>query len=81
LAQRFFQKRGVESEIVDAGHLRYERGQLLIEDRPIDLVYNRLVDFLSDLASIKPYALRISRMPSWFRRTRMFMRSSQTSAI
>ena len=45
LAQRFFQKHGVESEIVDAGHLRYERGQLLIEDRPIDLVYNRLVDF------------------------------------
>jgi hypothetical protein len=45
LAQRFFQKHGVESEIVDAGHLRYERGQLLIEDWPIDLVYNRLVDF------------------------------------
>ena len=45
LAQRFFQKHGIESEIVDAGHLRYERGQLSIADRPIDLVYNRLVDF------------------------------------
>jgi hypothetical protein len=45
LAQRFFLKHGVEAVIADAGELRYERGQLLAESRPIDLVYNRLVDF------------------------------------
>jgi hypothetical protein len=45
LARRFFQKHGIESEIVDAARLRYEHGQLLIDDRPIDLVYNRVVDF------------------------------------
>ncbi len=45
LVKRFFQKHGIESEIVDAGRLRYDCGQLSIESRPIDLVYNRLVDF------------------------------------
>lgn len=50
LAQRFFQKHGIESEIVDAGHLRFEAGQLWIADRPIDFVYNRLVDFSLGLA-------------------------------
>jgi hypothetical protein len=35
----------VEAVIADAGELRFERGGLLFEGRPIDLVYNRLVDF------------------------------------
>ena len=45
LAQRFFLKHGMEAVVVDAGHLRYEGGALLAEDQPVDLVYNRLVDF------------------------------------
>lgn len=45
LAQRFFQKHGIDAMIVDGNQLRYERGQLLAEGKPVDLVYNRLVDF------------------------------------
>lgn len=45
LAQRFFQKHGIDAVIVDGSRLRYERGQLLADGQPIDLVYNRLVDF------------------------------------
>ena len=51
--QRFFQKHGIESEIVDAARLRYEHGQLLVDDRPIDLVYDRVVDFSLALASTR----------------------------
>ena len=45
LAQRLFLKHGIETVIADAEKLRYERGQLLVGNEPIDLVYNRLVDF------------------------------------
>ncbi|GIK98198.1 MAG: hypothetical protein BroJett029_24070 [Alphaproteobacteria bacterium] len=45
LARRFFQKHGIDALIADAAQLRYEDRRLLFEDRPIDLVYNRLVDF------------------------------------
>jgi hypothetical protein len=45
LAQRFFQRHGIDSTIADAAQLRYEDGQLLIAGQTVDLVYNRLVDF------------------------------------
>ena len=48
LAQRFFAKHGIVPVIADAGQLRYKRGRLLIEEQPVDLVYNRLVDFSFD---------------------------------
>lgn len=48
LAQRFFVKHGIEAVIADAGQLRYEQGRLTIDGQPIDLVYNRLVDFSLD---------------------------------
>jgi hypothetical protein len=48
LAQRFFVKHGIEAVIADAARLRYEHGRLLAESQPIDLVYNRLVDFSLD---------------------------------
>jgi hypothetical protein len=48
LAQRFFQKHGIEATITDGRQLRYEHGRLLTEGHPIDLVYNRLVDFSFD---------------------------------
>ncbi len=45
LAQRFFMKHDIQTVIADAGMLHYGRGQLLVGNEPIDLVYNRLVDF------------------------------------
>lgn len=48
LAQRFFRKHDVQAVIADAGELDYEHGTLRIENQPIDLVYNRLVDFAFD---------------------------------
>ena len=45
LAQRLLAKHGMEALIADAGKLRFEQGGLLCDGRPIDLVYNRLVDF------------------------------------
>lgn len=48
LAQRFFVKHGIDAVIADAGQLRYEQGKLTADGQPIDLVYNRLVDFSLD---------------------------------
>ena len=45
LAQRLLAKHGMEAVVADAGKLRFEQGRLLFDGRPIDLVYNRLVDF------------------------------------
>ena len=48
LAQRFFQKHGINAIIADARQLRYAHGRLLTEGQQVDLVYNRLVDFSFD---------------------------------
>lgn len=48
LARRFFVKHGIDAVIADAGQLRYEQGRLTADGQPIDLVYNRLVDFSLD---------------------------------
>ncbi|HSB58727.1 MAG TPA: hypothetical protein VLD66_03915 [Methyloceanibacter sp.] len=48
LAQRLFQKHGIDAMIADGGELRYEQGRLLAEGAEVDLVYNRLVDFSFD---------------------------------
>ncbi|MGH6736226.1 MAG: hypothetical protein ACRECX_09110 [Methyloceanibacter sp.] len=48
LAQRLFQRSGIDAVIADGGELRYEQGRLLAEGQPVDLVYNRLVDFSLD---------------------------------
>lgn len=45
LAQRLLQRHGIETVITDAADLHYEQNRLLAEDKAIDLVYNRLVDF------------------------------------
>jgi len=49
LAQRFFARHGIDALIADAATLRYESGHLLAGGQPIDLVYNRLVDFALEL--------------------------------
>jgi hypothetical protein len=45
LAQRFFVRHGIEAGVADAAELRYASGQLVFDGQPVDLVYNRLVDF------------------------------------
>ncbi|MDP3749622.1 MAG: hypothetical protein Q8Q88_21535 [Phenylobacterium sp.] len=45
LAQRFFERNGVRAVIADPRELRFSDGQLLFQGEPVDLVYNRLVDF------------------------------------
>jgi hypothetical protein len=45
IAQRLLAKHSMEAVIADAVELRFEQGRLLFDGRPIDLVYNRLVDF------------------------------------
>lgn len=48
LARQMLVKAGIDVVIADAGDLRYERGRLMAGRQPVDLVYNRLVDFSLD---------------------------------
>ena len=45
LAQRFFQRRGLQAWIVDPSELRFAGGRLQHQGETVDLVYNRFVDF------------------------------------
>jgi hypothetical protein len=81
LAQRFFVKHGIEAVIADAGQLRYARGMLTIDGRPIDLVYNRLVDFPLIVPGTRLCERPISTMPSWLRPIRIYTPCMRTSAI
>jgi hypothetical protein len=45
LAREAFRRHGIDAVIADASALRYDNGRLWAEDAPVDLVYNRLVDF------------------------------------
>ncbi|GIK49801.1 MAG: hypothetical protein BroJett013_24980 [Alphaproteobacteria bacterium] len=45
IAKKLFERHGYEALIADGRALSFERGILRAEGRPIDLVYNRLVDF------------------------------------
>jgi len=45
LARRLFERHGIDAVIADAATLRYEGGLLAATGKPVDLVYNRLVDF------------------------------------
>ena len=56
LAQRFFERNGVRAVIADPAQLQFSDGRLLHEGAPVDLVYNRLVDF--PLAAPEHDALR-----------------------
>ena len=48
LAQQMLLKAGIDAMIADASELRYESGRLLARGEPVELVYNRLVDFALD---------------------------------
>ena len=45
LARQVLATRGVDAIIADARHFRYEGGQLSVDGKPVDLVYNRVTDF------------------------------------
>ena len=45
LAERFFERHGLKTWIVDPGELRFADGQLRLGEEAVDLIYNRLVDF------------------------------------
>jgi hypothetical protein len=45
LFRQLFERHGIEALIADPSELRMRGGVLCHEDRPIDLVYNRLTDF------------------------------------
>lgn len=45
LAKAFFEARGATALIADPQALAFEGGRLVLGDLPVDLVYNRLVDF------------------------------------
>lgn len=48
LAQQLLQARGIDTLILDPSELEYVDGALTAEGKPIDMVYNRLVDFALD---------------------------------
>ncbi|MDP2142486.1 MAG: hypothetical protein Q8L20_16910 [Gammaproteobacteria bacterium] len=48
LARDFFERHAVDALIVDAAALEYDGSRLLASGKPIDMVYNRLVDFALD---------------------------------
>ena len=50
MVQRFFERHGLKAWIVDPGELRFGAGRLQFEGEPVDLVYNRLVDFSLSLS-------------------------------
>jgi len=81
LARRLFLKHGIETVIADARQLRYERDRLLAEGRPVDLVYNRLVD--SSLGHPEHEALRAAYLNGAVVVTQIRARTrySRTSAI
>lgn len=56
LAQRLFHRHGIDAVIADGAQLQYRHDRLYIDDQPIDLVYNRLVDF--SFAEARHAALR-----------------------
>lgn len=45
LAREAFRRHGIEAVIADSSALRYAEGRLRFDEAPIELVYNRLVDF------------------------------------
>jgi hypothetical protein len=48
LAQAMLRRHGIDTIIADAGELVFAHGKLLAGGEPIDMVYNRLVDFALD---------------------------------
>ncbi|MDO9519378.1 MAG: hypothetical protein Q8M35_09985 [Pseudohongiella sp.] len=48
LAKGFFERHAVEAVIVDAASLDYDGKRLLADGKPVDMIYNRLVDFPLD---------------------------------
>lgn len=58
LAQALFRRNGIDAVIAGPEELSLEQGCLVISGQPIDLVYNRLVDF--DLSAPEHQVLRLA---------------------
>ncbi len=58
LAQQLFQARGIDTLILDPSELDYVGSALTAKGKPIDMVYNRLVDFALDATTHE--ALRLA---------------------
>ena len=56
LAQALFERHGIAAVVADPAQLVHQEGRLVHEGKPVDLVYNRLVDF--SLSNPKHAALR-----------------------
>lgn len=54
LARQLFAQNGIDAIIADAAALQYRDGQLWYADQAIDLVYNRLTDFLLERPAHQP---------------------------
>lgn len=54
LAKHLFQQHGIETVITDPGALTFDAHHLLWQGKPIDLVYNRLTDFLLQEEACRP---------------------------
>ncbi len=58
LARRLFERSGLSAQVVDAADLRYDGKRLTFRGEPLDLLYNRLVDF--ELQRPEHAALRVA---------------------
>lgn len=54
LAKSLFERHGLDAVVVDPTELEYAGGKLLHRGRPIDMVYNRLVDFAFETEPHQP---------------------------
>lgn len=54
LAKSLFERQGLDAVVADPTELEYHRGRLLHGGRPIDMVYNRLVDFAFEAEPHQP---------------------------
>lgn len=54
LAQRLLLNRGLDTLILDSSELEYANGSLTADGKPIDMVYNRLVDFALEAPAHAP---------------------------
>jgi hypothetical protein len=59
LAQRLFQRHGIDAVIASPERLRYERDRLWAGGETVDLVYNRLVDFCARRPHSRAFARRL----------------------
>ena len=56
LFRELFQSSGIKAEIVAPEELQFRQGRLMHGDQPVDMVYNRLTDFMLTASTSQPIA-------------------------